>query len=70
MSDRLLAEVETQLDELIRRYQRLEAAHAQLCQKEQSWLNERARLMEKHEIARARIESMIVRLKQIEADAQ
>lgn len=70
MSDRILAQVEALLDELIQRYQRLEAAHDKLCQKEHTWLAERARLVEKHDIARSRIESMITRLKQIETDAQ
>lgn len=70
MSERVLTQVETRLDELIQRYQRLEAEHDKLCQKEQMWLSERARLVEKHEVARARIESMISRLKQIEAEAQ
>lgn len=70
MSERLLAQVESRLDELLQRYRRLEVEHDKLCQKEQTWLSERARLVEKHEIARARIESMIARLKQIETDAQ
>lgn len=70
MSNRLLTHVEAQLDELVQRYQRLETAHDKLCQKEQEWLSERARLVEKHELARTRIESMIARLKQIETDAQ
>lgn len=70
MSERLLAQVESRLDELVQRYRRLEVEHDKLCQKEQTWLSERARLVEKHEIARARIESMIARLKQIEMDAQ
>ena len=70
MSERLLAQVESRLDELLQRYRRLEMEHDKLCQKEKTWLSERARLVEKHEIARARIESMIARLKQIETDAQ
>lgn len=70
MSDQRLAQVEAQLDELIQRYHSLQTAHENLCRQEQSWHSERARLVEKHEIARARIESMIARLKQIESDAQ
>lgn len=67
MSDRLIAHIESQLDELIERYRRLEAQHDELRQKEQAWTHDRAQLVEKHEAARTRVEAMITRLKQIEA---
>jgi cell division protein ZapB len=70
MPEKLLAKVEMRLDELILRYRRLEEEHQKLRMKEHAWINERARLEEKQEIARARIESMITRLKQIETDTQ
>lgn len=70
MSEQTIAFIEAKLDELIQRYQRLAVEHQALLDKEALWLGERARLVEKNEIARARIESMISRLKQIEMDAE
>ncbi len=66
MSERLLAQIDAKLDELLKRYQRLNRDHQALLAKEQAWLGERARLIEKNEIAKARIETMIDRLTQLE----
>ena len=66
MSERLLAQIDAKLDELVKRYQRLNYQYAQLRAKEEAWLGERARLVEKNEIAKARIEAMIDRLTQLE----
>lgn len=66
MSERLLAQIDAKLDELLKRYQRLNRDHQALQAKEQAWLGERARLIEKNEIAKARIETMIDRLTQLE----
>lgn len=70
MSEPLLAQVEAKLEELVRRYRQLETENQSLRQKEESWQNERVRLLEKNEIARARIESLITRLKQLEIDPE
>lgn len=66
MSERLIAEVETKLEQLVRRYQQLDAENRNLRRQEQEWISERTRLMEKNELARSRIESLITRLKQFE----
>lgn len=70
MSEQLLAQVEAKLDLLIERYRHLESEHQKLREREQSWLTERDRLLEKNEIARTRINDMITRLKQFEADTE
>lgn len=66
MSERLIAEVEAKLEQLVRRYQQLDAENRNLRRQEQEWISERSRLMEKNELARSRIESLITRLKQFE----
>ena len=66
-SQSLLSEVQTKLETLIHRHQQLQSQFKELSRREQSLLEERARLIEKNEIARARIETMIPRLKQLEA---
>jgi cell division protein ZapB len=66
MSERLIAEVEAKLEQLVRRCQQLDAENRNLRQQEQEWISERSRLMEKNELARSRIESLITRLKQFE----
>lgn len=66
MSERLIAEVEAKLEQLVRRYQQLDAENRNLRRLEQEWISERSRLMEKNELARSRIESLITRLKQFE----
>jgi TIGR02449 family protein len=70
MSERLIAEVEAKIEQLARRCQQLEADNRHLRQQEQEWLSERARLLEKYELASARIESLITRLKQFEIDPE
>lgn len=66
MSERLIAEVEAKLERLVRRCQQLDAENRDLRRQEQEWISERSRLMEKNELARSRIESLITRLKQFE----
>jgi cell division protein ZapB len=66
MSERLIAEVEAKLEQLVRRCQQLDAENRNLRQQEQEWISERSHLMEKNELARSRIESLITRLKQFE----
>jgi cell division protein ZapB len=66
MSERLIAEVEAKLEQLIQRCQQLDTENRNLRRQEQEWISERTRLMEKNELARSRIESLITRLKQFE----
>ena len=70
MSDALLAQVEARLDELVRRHRQLEMENLALRQKEEAWSTERTRLIEKNDIARARIEALIGRLQQFETDPE
>jgi cell division protein ZapB len=70
MSESLLAQVEAKLDELVRRYRQLEADHQNLRTKEIAWLSERDQLLEKQQLARTRIESLINRLQQHEIDPE
>lgn len=70
MSEQLINEIEAKLDSLIQRHLHLSEAHQALSHREQAWLTERARLIEKNEIARTRIEAMISRMKQLETTAE
>lgn len=70
MSESTLAQIENQLEQLIQRFARLREENAILKEKEAQWMNEKARLQEKNELARARIEAMLNRLKQIETETQ
>lgn len=56
-----------QVDELLTRCRLLEAENASLREKQADLTTERAHLIEKHEQARSRVESMISRLKAMEA---
>jgi cell division protein ZapB len=69
MTDNLLARVENQLDELIELCAKLSRENEQLRAREDGWQKERARLIEKNDIARTRVEAMIVRLKSLTADS-
>lgn len=70
MSESLLAQVEAKLDELLRRYQQLIDENKNLREKEISWASERNQLLEKQQLARSRIESLITRLQQNEIDPE
>lgn len=70
MSQYTLEQVEAQLDELIERYERLKHEHLILCNQKQRWQQERERLTEKNELACARIEAVLQRLKSIEMEAR
>lgn len=69
MSNIAMEQVEAKLDELIGLCTRLEKENATLRAKEDSWQQERLRLLEKNEIARTRVEAMIERLKKIHTEA-
>lgn len=60
--------LEHQIDQLIYRCQQLEEENISLRQQEASFRKERARLIEKNEQARVRVEAMIQRLKSLEQE--
>ncbi|MAZ89007.1 MAG: TIGR02449 family protein [Cellvibrionaceae bacterium] len=73
MTDQLLLALETKLDQLIQQCERLNAENmalksqvAEADSRESEWNVERARLVEKNELARTRVEAMITRLKSLE----
>ncbi len=68
MTSQTLKDIENKLDELISLCNRLEKENATLKAKEESWKQERTRLLEKNEIARSRVEAMIARLKNLETE--
>jgi len=64
-----LQAIESKLDALLQERQQLLQENRNLRQAEQSWQQERAKLVEKNELARSRVEAMIARLKSLESDA-
>ncbi len=66
MSDDLLLALETKLDRLILLCNRLQQENAELKAREGQWQEERARLIEKNELARSRVEAMIAHLKSLD----
>jgi cell division protein ZapB len=61
-----LTALEQKIDELIRRCELLSSENLALRNRVSTWSVERSRLVEKNEIARAKIESMISRLRSLE----
>ena len=68
MEDVDLQALTTKLDLLIQRVEQLKAQNRQLLTSENAWREERAHLIEKNEMARHKVESMISRLKALEQD--
>ena len=66
MSDYSLEELSAKIDELIVYCQQLKQDKTLLQQKEDLWLQERERLIEKNELARTRVQAMISHLKNLE----
>ncbi|MFC0709476.1 TIGR02449 family protein [Azorhizophilus paspali] len=58
-----------QLELLIQRLEQIKAHNRFLLANEKAWREERAHLIEKNEIARHKVESMISRLKALEQDS-
>ncbi|MDV7211931.1 cell division protein ZapB [Azotobacter beijerinckii] len=58
-----------QLELLIQRLEQIKAHNRFLLANEKAWREERAHLIEKNEIARRKVESMISRLKALEQDS-
>ncbi|MEC8427751.1 MAG: TIGR02449 family protein [Pseudomonadota bacterium] len=69
MTDQLLETLEGKLEQLLTLCDRLQEENQSYKQQETEWHQERARLIEKNELARNRVEAMITRLKALESDA-
>lgn len=63
-----LDQLEQQLDELLVLTQVLAKENKALRTQQKNWSTERAKLIEKNELAKGRVESMIIRLKALEQD--
>ena len=60
--------LEAKIDELIDLCEVLTRENRALRAQQQNWTTERAKLIEKNELAKSRVESMITRLKALEQD--
>jgi cell division protein ZapB len=60
--------LEERIDELIALCEELESKHRAIETDRENWTQERTSLLEKNEMAKARIEAMIMRLKSLEQD--
>ena len=69
MEDTDLHALMARLELLISRVEQLNRQNALLTAQEKTWREERAHLIEKNEIARNKVESMISRLKALEHDS-
>ncbi|PAA16065.1 TIGR02449 family protein [Pseudomonas fragi] len=69
MEDTDLHALMARLELLISRVEQLNRQNALLIAQEKTWREERAHLIEKNEIARNKVESMISRLKALEQDS-
>lgn len=63
-----LTTLEKRIDELITLCDELESKQSTMEAEQEKWLQERTRLLEKNELAKAKIEAMIMRLKSLEQD--
>ena len=63
-----IEKLENKIDELISLCDELERKHATMQQDRESWLLERTRLLEKNDLAKNKVESMIMRLKALEQE--
>ena len=62
MPEHTIETLSYKVDQLIRHCEKLQA-------REQQWLSERARLIEKNEVAKTRVEAMICHLKSLQQEA-
>ncbi|MBV4538968.1 MULTISPECIES: TIGR02449 family protein [Pseudomonas] len=69
MQDNDLQALMSRFELLIERVEQLKRQNALLVAQEKSWREERAHLIDKNEIARRKVESMILRLKALEQDS-
>lgn len=68
MEDSDLKMLEHRVDELIQRLNAVKSENISLRESQASLITERARLIEKTELARTRVEAMITRLKAMEQE--
>jgi cell division protein ZapB len=68
MEDSTVSKLERQIDELIALCDKLKDENNLLRNRQDLLVEERARLIEKTELARTRVESMLVRLKAMEQE--
>lgn len=69
MDEKILINLERRTEELLQRLNALSHENRSLRESQAAMLNERARLIEKTELARSRVEAMISRLKAMEQDS-
>ena len=69
MSESEIAKLEARIDELIALTEQLSTENTLIRERQELLVEERARLIEKAELARTRVESMLVRLKAMEVEA-
>ena len=63
-----LSTLEKRIDELIAFCDQLERKQESIVNEQEKWLQERSRLLEKNELAKTKIEAMIMRLKSLDQD--
>ncbi len=63
-----LQNLETKIDELIHLCDELEQKQAVMTADRETWRLERTRLLEKNELAKGKVEAMIMRLKALEQE--
>jgi len=63
-----IQKLEAKIDELINLCDELERKQANLEQDRDNWLSERTRLLAKNELAKNKVEAMIMRLKSLEQE--
>ncbi len=68
MDSQALEKLEEQVQELVELCAVLSRENRALRAQQQNWSAERAKLIEKNELAKSRVESMITRLKTLEQD--
>lgn len=61
--------LELQVEKLIKTCDQLRSENTLLRERQMALVAERARLVEKHDLARSRVDSMIVRLRSLEVEA-
>lgn len=69
MEDADLQKLTAKFEQLIQRVEQLKAQNRLLLASEKSWRDERGHLIEKNEMARQKVEAMILRLKALEQDS-
>lgn len=69
MQENDLQALMSRFEQLLKRVEQLKRQNALLHSQEKTWREERAHLIEKNEIARRKVESMILRLKALEQDS-